>query len=58
MDIDFYIDYYDKCNSTILNQNSHHNCANYDFFQLIDISNMNKSIINIFINLYISLLHK
>ena len=29
MYIDFYIDYYDKCNCTILNQNSHPKWTNY-----------------------------
>ena len=42
MDIDFYIDYYVKCKSTILNQNSHKNYSNHDFFQLMDFKNMNK----------------
>ena len=42
MYIYFYIDYYYKCNCTILNQNSHPKWTNFDFFQLIDISNMNK----------------
>ena len=32
IDIDLYIDYYVKCNSTFLYQNQHPNWTNYDFF--------------------------